>query len=127
MQLALTYDPASEGGSVWVEELAWLRRAVDVLGHKHVAAELDIAPSTLTDALLERERKSIKGEWIAKVRHMCSDSMREEWLRIVSRPLGYEPERVAPLTADEELRLLREYLKSKAAGALEGFDREVRR
>lgn len=127
MQLALTYDPASEGGSVWKDELAWLRRAVDVLGHKHVAAELDIAPSTLTDALLERERKSIKGEWIAKIRHMCSDGLRQEWLRIVAKPLGYEVERMATMTPEEELRRMRELMQREAPMLLKALDKEIRR
>ncbi|MBA2718908.1 MAG: hypothetical protein H0U52_06675, partial [Chloroflexi bacterium] len=126
-QLALTYDAAHVGGDVWSEELAWLRRAVGVLGHKLVAGELDIAPSTLTDALLERERKSIKGEWIAKIRQLSSDAMRQEWLRIVSRPLGYEPERLASMTPEEELRLVRELLKVEAPSVLRAIDKELGR
>lgn len=125
MQLALAYDPVHVGGDVWTAELAWLRRAVDALGHKHVAAEIDIAPSHLTDALLERERKAMKGEWIAKIRQMVDDGARLEWLRLVARPLGYEPERIKTLDAESELRLMREWMRRESPTLLRTFDKEI--
>lgn len=127
MQLALTYDAAHQGAEDWQLELGWCRRAVEVLGHKFVAGELDIAPSTLTDALLERERKSFKGEWIAKLRRLVSESMLEEYFRLVSRPHGFECRRVPTMTPEQELKLLREHLERRAPVALETFDKGLGR
>jgi hypothetical protein len=94
MQLALAYSPTHAGAEDWDRELAWLRRVVDVLGHKFVAGELDVAPSNLTDALLERERKDVKAKWVRAIVRMAPEEMRNEWVRMTTDSLGYEmPER----------------------------------
>ena len=127
MQLALSYDPAHAGADDWTEILSWLRRAVDVLGHKEVAYKLDIAPSQLTDALLERERKDVKAKWLHTVRRMCPESLRREYLEIVARQDGYTVERKKTRTPDEELREMRELLKREAPGLLVLVDKELGR
>ncbi len=118
MQLALSYGPANAGGEDWQVELAWARRVVDVLGHKHVAGELDIAPSTLTDALLERERKAIKAEWIAKLRRMAPPEMRREYLMLVCPALGYEVPQPKRALTDAEWRLEAKRLLKEKLGDL---------
>lgn len=100
MQMSLSYA-AFEGGEDGQHWLAWIRRAVDVIGHKTVAGELDIAPSHLTDALLGRERKSVKLEWLPKLLRMVGEEMRLEALRVICNPHGYEPMRTTPLTDKE--------------------------
>ena len=100
MQLNLSYA-AHEGGEDHQELLGWLRRAVDVLGHKTVAAELDISPSHLTDALLERERKSVKLEWFAKILRMVGEAQWLEAARLLCNTRGHEPTRMKPLTDKE--------------------------
>lgn len=128
MQLALTYGAAHVGADVWQAELGWLRRVVDVLGHKHVAGELDIAPSTLTDALLERERKSIKGEWIAKLLQLCGEPMRREWLSIMCPAIGFEiPEPVKTRTPEQRLAELERRITEKFGDAGKQFLTEVPR
>lgn len=127
-QLGLQYDPSHTGADDWTEVLAWFRRAVDCLGNKEVAYRLDIAPSQLTDALNERERKDVKAKWIAVVLRMSSEVIVREYLEIVSRHHGYEePKRKKVRTPEEELRDLRELLKQKAPAVLELVDKEMGR
>lgn len=127
MQLALAYDVAHAGADDWAVELVWLRRAVDVIGHKELAYKLDIAPSQLTDALLERERKDIKAKWIKTILRMVPDAMRDEYMRLVATPLGYEVKRAKTRTPEEELREMRELLKREAPGVLAIVDKEMGR
>ncbi len=126
-QLALVYDAAHEGAAEWERQLAWFRRVVDVLGHKEVAFTLDVKPSSLTDALLERERKGVKPNWITKVLRMdVPEEMRVEYLRIVCNGLGYEtPKRIRVKTSAEELRDTREALLRLAPGVLALVDKEL--
>jgi hypothetical protein len=128
MQLALAYDAAHAGADDWSLMLAWLRRAVDVIGHKEVAYKLDIAPSQLTDALLERERKDVKAKWLPTVARMAPEEMRTEYVRLVNTSLGYEvPKRARLRTPEEELRDMRELLKREAPGVLALVDKEMGR
>jgi hypothetical protein len=126
MQLALVYDAAHAGADQWAAELAWLRRAVDVIGHKEVAYKLDVQPSQLTDALLERERKDVKARWLPTVLRMVSEEMRAEYLRIVCEPLGYEtPKRRRTRTPEEEVREIRELLRTQAPAVLALVEKEI--
>lgn len=126
-QLSLGYAPEFIGGEVWKLELDWARRAVESIGHKDVAYALDISPSTLTDALHERDRKGIKAEWMAVIRQLSSDGMRREWLRVVSQPLGFAPERIKTMDAAEELRVTRELIGRLAPVLLRELDKEIGR
>jgi hypothetical protein len=96
-QLSLGYAPEHQGREVWRLEIDWARRAVEAIGHKDVAFALDIAPSTLTDALHERE------------------------------PLGYAPERIKTMDAAEELRVTRELMQRLAPVLLREIDKEIGR
>jgi hypothetical protein len=129
MQLALAYDASHVGAALWARKLAWLRRAVDVLGHKEVAFKLDVAPSNLTDALLERERKDVKAKWFDVVLAMpLPAEMKAEYVRMTCDALGYEmPERRRTKTAEEELRELRQLLKANAPVVLALVDKEMGR
>jgi hypothetical protein len=128
MQLALSYNAAHAGAEIWQRQIVWLRRVVDVLGHKFVAGELDISPSTLTDALLERERKSVKGEWIAKLLHMADEGLRRDWFAIVCPAVGFEvPEPVKTRTAEERLADLERVITERLGSLGEQLLREVKR
>ena len=128
MQLALSYDASHEGATLWQLELAWIRRAVDVIGHKEVAYALDVQPSNLTDALLERERKDVKAKWISTIVRMAPDEMRAEWVRLTADANGYEmPTRKKPRTADEDNRARREWLEKHAPAVLAIMDKELGR
>ena len=128
MQLALNYDAAHAGADDWARELAWLRRAVDVIGHKEVAYKLDIAPSQLTDALLERERKDVKAKWVRTILRMVPDAMRDEYVRDFAADYGYEaPKKRNPRTPEEELREMRKLLQLQAPAVLVLVDKELGR
>jgi hypothetical protein len=62
-QLSLVYRPGMVGGEQWLVELEALRAAVNYLGLKEVAFELDISGSSLSDAINARDRKRWAGEW----------------------------------------------------------------
>lgn len=128
MQLALTYSAAHAGEDLWQRQLVWLRRAVDLLGHKHVAGELDCAPSQLTDALLERERKEIKGRWIATLLLMVPEAMRREWFSLTCGAAGFEaPQPIKTRTAEERLADIERALADRFGDAGRQFLAEVRR
>lgn len=128
MQLALAYDAAHAGSDDWALILGWLRRAVDVIGHKEVAYKLDIAPSQLTDALLERERKDVKGKWIPTILRMVPEAMREEFLRMLCSAHEYEtPKKKNPRTPEEENREMRRLLATHAPAMLALVDKELGR
>lgn len=125
-QLALVYDASHEGDAAWKERLSWLRRAVDVVGHKEVAYKLDVQPSQLTDALLERERKDVKAKWFDIVLRMVSHEMRAEYLRIECEPLGFEaPKAKKKKTAEEREREREKWLKENARVVFEQMERDL--
>ena len=128
MQLALQYDAAHVGADRWAQKLAWLRRAVDVIGHKEVAYKLDVAPSNLTDALLERERKDVKAKWFETVLAMQAlpEEMRAEYVRMTCDSHGYEmPKKKALRTPEEELREMRAALGRLAPAVLSLVEKEI--
>lgn len=128
MQLALTYSAAHAGEDLWQRQLRWLRQAVDLLGHKVVAAELDVAPSQLTDALLERERKDVKARWVAQVLMMVPESMRREWHALTCGATGFEPPQpIKTRTAEERLADIEKQLADRFGDAGRAFLSEVRR
>jgi len=128
MQLALVYDAAVVGAADWDAELRWFRRAVDVIGHKEVAYRLDVQPSNLTDALMERERKDVKGKWISTVRRMVTPSLLDEYMGLLSSMHSFEePKRKKPMTAEQENRVVRELLRHHAPSVLQLIDKELGR
>lgn len=128
MQLALTYAPAHAGADDWQEMLGWVRRAVDVVGHKEVAYQLDVSPSQLTDALNERERKDVKAKWIPVLLRLVPESLEREFFELISKQHGYEtPKKRKPRTPDEELREVRRLLSEQAPAVLAFIDKELGR
>jgi hypothetical protein len=128
MQLALTYAPAHAGADDWQEMLAWIRRAVDVVGHKEVAYQLDVQPSQLTDALNERERKDVKAKWIPVLLRLVPESLEREFFVLLAQQHSYEePKKRKPRTPDEELREMRRLLAEKAPAMLDLIDKELGR
>jgi hypothetical protein len=124
MQLGIAFDPAHVGADAWAKRLAWLRRAVDVLGHKEVAYRLDIAPSQLTDALLERERKDVKAKWFDVVLAMVTFEIRAEYMRLLCEALDFETPKPKQKKTDKQvLNELRDFLGASAPALLEMFER----
>lgn len=113
-QLSIGWGAREQGLADWRDELAWAQRAIDVLGHKVVAGELDIAPSTLTDALKERDHKGVKAEWLCIIRRMSSAVTAREHAALVCASAGCEtpiPRRT--MTDTEELAELKRLLADR--------------
>lgn len=127
-QITMTYGAEVAGAADWSDQLAWLRKAVDVIGHKELAYKLDIAPSQLTDALLEQKRKDIKAKWVATIVRLAPHEMRDEWMWINIEMFGYEVfKRCCVLILLEELKALRAAVEEKAPGLLLVIDKELGR
>jgi hypothetical protein len=126
-QLALVYEPHVTGADDWMVDIEWVRRAVDVVGHKEVAFKLDIAPAQLADALHERERKDVKEKWIPILLRMVPPDMCAEYLRVFNARHGYEARPIKIRTAAEENREMRELLKVHAPSVLSIIDKELGR
>lgn len=125
-QITMTYGAEVAGAADWSDQLAWLRKAVDVIGHKEVAYRLDIAPSQLTDSLLERERKDVKAKWVSVIVRLAPPEMRDEWVRINTESFGYEmPKRRRVMTPDDELVEMRRILKEQAPAILEIVEQKL--
>lgn len=71
-QLALTYKPSHAGHEGWLIMLEALRCAVAHLGQKEVCFELDVAKSTLSEALNEKNDKRWAAEWTCKLLAMLT-------------------------------------------------------
>lgn len=88
-QLDLRYRPATIGREAYLAQLEAIRAAVQHLGHKDVAYELDIAGSYLSDALNERDRKRWASEWTLVVLAMLEqrrDGVADEIARRILEP-----------------------------------------
>lgn len=124
-QLEIAFHPSQHGREVWKVELDWARRCVTELGAKEVCYWLDIAPSTLSEALAERDKKALKGEWVRVLVMMAPQSLREEWLRLVAGPMHFVVERRKKLTPEQELRAMKRAIAKLAPGLEEAIETEV--
>lgn len=114
-------------------ESAWLRlrkavyEAVQAVGVKEVAYRLDVAPSLLSDALNERDRKNFQLRWVFVVLDLASDAHRRS---IAAELAGYGGFDITPrkvLTAEERLARLEDALRSKLGKVGESLLEEVGR
>jgi len=83
-QLSLVYKPSHVGAEVWAKQLEAIRSAVNYLGLKEVAFELDVSGSSLCDALNERDRKRWAAEWTHVLKAMLAskrDAIADDMLR----------------------------------------------
>lgn len=124
-QLGLNYAPSHLGQQAWQRLLAALRGAIDHLGLKEVAFELDVSPSMLCDSLNERERKRFAAEWIPVVMLMSPTAMQTAILEALAALTPFKLEKRRKMTPEEENRALRAHLRREAPGALRSFDEEV--
>lgn len=63
-QLGLRYDPSYLLGEQWLVVRDAFAGIVDDVGLKTAAYELDVQPSALANAIAERDRHYIRGEWL---------------------------------------------------------------
>ncbi len=126
MQIPIAFGASHDGATQWQTELAWIRRAVDVIGDKEVAYALDIGPSLLSDALVERERKYLKAKWVSIIVRMAPPEMQAEWVRLTADPLGFKmPERKRAKTPEERDRERDAWLAVNAPGLRAQMNKEL--
>lgn len=106
-QLALPYDGRRAVDADWDVLRELLREAVDFIGVKQVAYDLDVAPSSLVQALSGADRHHIRAEWIPYlIRRAPNDRIVEHLADL--RKLEVQPAK--PATPEEELASLRRAL-----------------
>ncbi len=133
LSLNYPYEPAAAAAEVWKRRLEAIRVAVHHLGLKSVAAECDVAPSTMSDALNERDRKRFAGEWIdvvlamldrASAVHLALPILEHQAALVRGVEVKFKPAHRDP---KEELALMREVLSAQAPGLIRIVDDEIRR
>jgi hypothetical protein len=87
----------------WRKVLHAVRGAVDSIGHKELAFHLDIAPSLLSEALHERERKHFQLRWLPVVLMLSDELHRVSILSALAEPAGYDLAKRRRLTPQERL------------------------
>lgn len=129
-QLGLSYTPPFDARLDWARVVDAVRAAVNRLGVKEVAHALDVAPSTLCEALADREekgRKRLALEWLCTILRMAADIDRLAILEAIAIPVGYVPQRRRVMTPEEEVAHLRRVVGRVAPIALEVADKEMGR
>lgn len=117
-QLSIGFKPSYAGGEAWQAQLIVLRTAVEHLGRKEVAFELDVNGSTLSDAMNERDRKRWAAEWTHVVKAMLA--MRHDDIsRDLLRKIVEADTANTPLTVDEQTVLTPEEMNL-------AYERELR-
>lgn len=102
-QLALHYSPAWQVSEAWPRVLEEVRRVVTALGLKQAAYDLDTTPSYLAHALAERDRKYLRGEWLA---YFVARDTTTGLLGALADLAGCDVKKREPLTPTEKLARL---------------------
>ena len=107
--------------------LAKIRIAVDAIGLKTAAAECDLSPSGLSDALAERDRKGLRFRSVVGLLRALPADLRESILRALVEPFGLELKARRPMTAAEELAETRAAIADFAPGLMRDINTRVGR
>jgi hypothetical protein len=133
-QLSLVYRPGMVGGEQWQLELEALRVAVNYLGLKEVAYELDISGSSLSDAINARDRKRWAGEWTHVIHAMLvakRDDLADDISKnIIDAQIGlthFEPAERKKLTPEQLARELERELRDMGEAGKKAIARVMRR
>lgn len=109
-QISLEFGDDARAREAWARVLRRVNLLVDSLTVKEVAYRLNTQPSTLCDALAERERKNLHARQLVQIMAMQEG---ESLLAEIADALGYEVKRKAPLSPAEQLARLEAAVKSK--------------
>lgn len=124
-QISLEFGPDARARECWTAVLLALRAAIDSIGHKDLAYRLDVAPSLLSEALAERERKHFQARWLPTILLLAPDPHRRAILDALAIHAGYEIQPRRVLTTAERLTRLEDALRSKLGKVGEDLLREV--
>jgi hypothetical protein len=100
-------------GSSWSRLLEAIREAVAVITPKELAYRLDIQPSYLSEALVGRDRKGVRAEWMPTILAMAPEGARVAILTELAAPVGLEVVRRTNLTPEERLQRLEQRIASE--------------
>lgn len=118
----------ARGSTNWHNHtLPAIKAAVDAVSVKEFAFACDVSPSTICDAIAERERKRFAAEWIDVLLAIAPPVHREAILSALAIPNGYVPQRRKELTPEEELAQLRRTMQRLAPAILQLADEELSR
>lgn len=106
-QLALRYDGQAQAEVDWTRLRDLLREVVDFVGVKQVAFDLDIAPSSLVQALNGHDRHHVRLAWLP---YLVRKAPNAAVLEFLAELRGLEVQPAKPLTPEEELAALKEAL-----------------
>lgn len=122
-QLAIEYsgDYAAEDG--WRSVRRAFAEVVEAMTAKAVCDRLDISPSQLSDALAERDRKRVAGEWIVRLIVLAPERHAMHLLRALADLRDCDAVKRVPDPA-EELRRYRETVARLAPAIAELADEQ---
>lgn len=126
MQLALAALGGPAANTEWAALHQALIEAIAIITPKEICWRLGIKEQYLSDALLERDRKSIKAQWIPIILAMAPDASRRAILEVLSRPCGYDVSRRRELTAEEKLQRALDRIKQEFGKAGHELAEELR-
>lgn len=100
--------------------------AVTRMTPKVAAPLLECGPTYLADAIAERDRKSVRLEWLVVLLMTAPDGAKHELVTLLNRLAGYKPpERARELTLEEEFRIWRAATERRAPGIVDGIKAEI--
>lgn len=125
-QIEMSLFARDQGARAWDSVLAAVKVAVDQLTLKEAAFLLDTSPSQLSDALAERDRKSVRAEWLVTLLVGTPPKVRDAIMGELARVSGYKkPERAEKLTDKRRAEILTRAIARLAPGLEAAIDAEL--
>ena len=125
--LDLPFERDARVENAWKRLRAAVYEAVQAIGVKEAAYQLDIAPSLLSDALNERDRKNFQLKWLPTILAIASDAHQLAIMSELADYCGFDLVKRKKLTAEERLERLENALRSKLGKIGETLLEEVGR
>ena len=126
-QTAIDFGANEAARNVTARVLDVVREVVAAVSLKQIAYDLDVSPSTLSDALNGREHRPFRLEWLPSILLRASDPQRAALIAELAAPVGFDVVRRKVLTAEERLARLEDALRTQLGAAGERLLREVSR
>lgn len=127
MQVSLPFRKDAVAERAWDEVLEAIKLAVAEMGGvKELAFQVDSAPSLVSDALAERDRKRVAAEWLVTIVQRAPADSVLLLLQKLAALRGFDVRRKKALTPEERLERALEKLRTfgahgaRAAAEVEG-------
>lgn len=113
-QIPLEFGADARAREAWAAVLRRIREGMEATGGiKEWAYKLDVAPTLLSDALHERDRKNFQARWLAAVIVLMPEPHRKALLDELAGAGGYELQPRRVLTTAEKLARLEEAVRTR--------------